>query len=306
MTDAHEFCRGRDESFFLKLGYDMNGDTLGVILSFLAPSEILGRYLFTVSKEWFDVLCHRPHSWTHHLDLACFNTAGSPNFAWKHVTSLSIRLDLLTPSFTQCFTRLTYLDLSSTDCSQGLRHLSSLSLGHLNLDGVWKTTDEELLYLSHMPLRALILSGCEQITDVGLANISMLPLRELNLYNCWRITDAGLAHLSKMPLENLDLSNVGITDSGLAHLSSVTSLTRLELWGCYKISDVGMSHLSSMRLWYLSIAFCTLISDAGLVHLSLMPLTFLRAGGCRMTHEALERFRQNATVNESLVPNRFL
>ena len=39
------------------------GDTLGVVLSFLDPCDILRRGLYRVSREWMRVLCQLPHAW---------------------------------------------------------------------------------------------------------------------------------------------------------------------------------------------------------------------------------------------------
>ena len=45
------------------------GDTLGVVLSFLSARELVQGGLFRVSQEWRRVLCTLPHAWGLSLDL---------------------------------------------------------------------------------------------------------------------------------------------------------------------------------------------------------------------------------------------
>jgi hypothetical protein len=79
------------------------GDTLGVVLSFLPSVDILRRGLFRVSKEWMRVLCRLPHAWCpvfefhSHYD----SMPGITKFAWRNAT---VRPLLRTRAARFCFT----------------------------------------------------------------------------------------------------------------------------------------------------------------------------------------------------------
>ena len=62
------------------------GDTLGVVFSFLSAYELLRGSLFIVCKEWNRVLCGLPHAWGDTLSL-CWPCHPIPHtlFAWHRV-----------------------------------------------------------------------------------------------------------------------------------------------------------------------------------------------------------------------------
>ena len=59
------------------------GDTLGVVFSFLSTFQLLRGAVFTVCKEWNRVLCELPHAWGDHLVLRGFHCS---KFAWHRIT----------------------------------------------------------------------------------------------------------------------------------------------------------------------------------------------------------------------------
>jgi len=62
------------------------GDTLGVVFSFLASYKLLQGAFFAVCKEWHRVLCELPHAWGDQLDLSFTRYIPHSKFAWHRVT----------------------------------------------------------------------------------------------------------------------------------------------------------------------------------------------------------------------------
>jgi len=67
------------------------GDALGVILSFLSTLDVLGGRLPLVCKEWWHVLCERPHAWPPVLDMWSMhkedgNLYAYTKYAWNRIT----------------------------------------------------------------------------------------------------------------------------------------------------------------------------------------------------------------------------
>ena len=178
------------------------GDTLGVVLSFLTSCQLLRGSLFSVSKEWNRVLCELPHAWGEKLKLYWANNHNfRSRFAWSHITHLEM---------TRC-------------CERELENISSMPLlRRIDLSHC-EVTDMNLAHFSSLSqLQDLDLTDCHKITDDGLAHLSSLPLQHLGLCNCKFATDVGLAHLKRCPLQSLDLCGCyHVTDIGLRRHSLI-------------------------------------------------------------------------------------
>lgn len=195
------------------------GDTLGVVFSFLNAFQLLRKTVFVVCKEWNRVLCYLPHTWNSQLDLRWIhNDIPCLKFAWHRVTRIDFgRSDQVT--------------------DVGLANISTLHLQYL-ICRFASVSNVGLTYLSSMPL--LDLSRCEKITDFGLVHISSLLLKYLNLHLCGPITDAGMLHISSMPLQMLILHGSNITDIGLRIISSLP-LKYVGLVYCQKVTQTGLA-----------------------------------------------------------------
>ena len=173
------------------------GDTLGVVFSFLTSHQLLRGALFIVSKEWNRVLCELPHAWGEQLQLYWLNhSILHSRFAWSRVTHLT--------TTRWCFFNdvehirsmplLRYIDFSFCEVTNiNLVHISTLSrLQHLDLAGCSKISDDGLAHISSLPLQHLKLCDCKFVTDVGLAHLKRCPLQSLDLCGCYHVTDIGL------------------------------------------------------------------------------------------------------------------
>jgi len=161
------------------------GDTLGVVFSFLSTFNLLHGALFIVCKEWNRVLCELPHAWGETLNLTWMDCdIPHSRFAWHRIEELNL----------SCCEKV-------TDAS--LARISSLSLQHLSLDFCDQITDVGLASLSSLPLQHLNLCHCWRITDAGLVHLSSMPLYYLNLVRCKYVTGVGLEHICSPELRYL-------------------------------------------------------------------------------------------------------
>ena len=184
------------------------GDTLGVVFSFLMTLQLLQKRMFIVCKEWKRVMYNLPHAWGDTLYLGSMHVpANWTTFAWNRITGLN---------------------MPRTTTNQGLLGLSVMPLKDLCLDHCRRITNIGLTYLSTLSITELYLKYTD-ITDVGLSHISSLPLVRLDLTGT-HITDHGFSHIASMRLDTLYLSNCDVTNAGLAYISSLP-LTRLASLG---------------------------------------------------------------------------
>jgi len=245
-----------------------DGDTLGVILSFLTAFDILQAGVCRVNKGFNHVLKTLAHSWGTILDLSFVGRLPNmphPTYAWHRVQKLHIiprdryvrsrgdfaywPMDLdLNPSLA-CMTTLPLRHVNLSYChhltNNNLAQLASLNLESLNLHRCDNVTNAGFAHISAMPLKSLNLSCCN-ITDDGLALLSKLPLERLSLAFCLSITDTGLGHLRSLPLKFLSLRNSFISDIGMTAVASITSLQFLDL-AHTRVTEVGVAHLSRLR-----------------------------------------------------------
>ena len=258
------------------------GDTLGVVFSFLTAYELLRGSLFIVCKEWHRVLCSLPHAWGDTLDLSWpIGQVPRTLFAWNCVKVCLLRtiFDHIKARHVQ---KLELGDMQRLFDISRFFLLSHLSIGidSYQLKSNIVVADADLAYVRGLPLTRLELLTCIYVTDAGLAHLSSLPLLHLNLAYCEQVTDAGLTHLSSLPLQYLNLADCEqVTDAGLAHLSSLP-LQHLDLAFCVEVTDDGLAHLSSLPLQHLGLEDCGLVTDAGLAHLTSLPLKHVGLFGC--------------------------
>ena len=304
------------------------GDTLGVIFSFLSACDLLLRGgFFIVCKEWYRVLCKLSHAWGDELDLAWVDShiPRTFPFAWHRVQRLHIRgihCCIVLPYFSMVPLRhlridgvFTRIDLSAMSSLQSLdlRMCCNISDDNLALFAMlpvrkliltrwFELTDDGLIHLKAMPLEWLEAKWCH-VSDLGLAHLSSLPLRHLDLSGCTHVTDAGLVHLARMPLQYLNLSWChALTGVGFVHLSKMP-LQHLSLFGCSGVTDGCLSHLALLPLQHLDLRYCSQLTDAGLPHLSSMPLQYLSLSECfqitdaGLTHISSLRLRHLFVTN---------
>jgi hypothetical protein len=76
----------KDSGHVSKLPFP-DGDTLGVVFSFLSAYDLLRGGLFRVCKAWYRILCELPHAWGNELDLRWprGRVTHTSSFAWNHV-----------------------------------------------------------------------------------------------------------------------------------------------------------------------------------------------------------------------------
>jgi hypothetical protein len=173
--------------------------------------------------------------------------------------------------------------------------LTSLSLGHSNVDDDVAARIGELRELRHLEL-----TYCD-IGDAGLKHLAALPeLRRLDISSS-TITDAGISHFRPHNrLEHVTVRATGFTDKALDHLAQIESLTRLDLYGSGRpgvapgrnFSIAGLQQLKRLprleTLWLTNVD----VPGGGYVGLKelkhLRELTFMMAN---ITDEGLEALK---------------
>lgn len=126
------------------------GDTLGVVFSFLTTFQLLQKRMFIVCKEWKRVMCNLPHAWGDTLYLCSMHVpADWTRFAWNRITGLN---------------------MPRTTTNQGLLGLSVMPLKDLCLDHCRRITDIGLTYLSTLSITELSLKYTD-VTDIGLRQL---------------------------------------------------------------------------------------------------------------------------------------
>jgi F-box/leucine-rich repeat protein 14 len=146
-------------------------------------------------------------------------------------------------------TRLTWLDISYTDASAGLRHLTRLKdLEYLSLRGCEDVTDEHLQPLSALTGLTLLNAGRTGVQGSSLAALS--GLQSLYTKNCSRVDGAGLAavaQLTRLTFLDLSYSAKGAAPAQLAQLAQLTNLQELWLWA-HAVKEQAAALLELPRL----------------------------------------------------------
>lgn len=96
------------------------------------------------------------------------------------------------------------------------------SLKRLNLNSLNSITDEGLEHITSLPLVHLNLRGMDEITERGIAKlIKISTLRELDLSNT-EVGDESIRHLKAMNLTKLNVEGAKLTDVGIASLDNTS------------------------------------------------------------------------------------